>query len=334
MAKKKTRKKKKPYKPKEKPTAFVVETALTVINDDKNEREGTRAANAVLAKDTIEYQTQVKRIFEYIREGLQPGEIQATLLIEDNELSPKQFQERLADAYKLAELAIYKDREYTFQLHMERYEKLWNECIKLQHDNGVPLDPWKDKGFMNQRLIEALQQLQAKEKLIGLHDKSMILEVSQTSATVIEAESHRGNNLPGYDLDKMKLEDQIELLTLIREARTVPIEGIQRVVIKKTVIEIKEGERSEYQQVTNIDDVHKVKTHDIEFEEMPNDVVGQFQQIPDKVEEEEEVIGPMIEDLTEGKLEEKRNAEDVVKAIQETALDQLRQKLKKKKLGS
>jgi len=318
MAKK--RKKKKPYKKPERP-AFIAEQSLTVINDDKDERR-TKAKNAILQKDTIEYQEEIKHILELIKDGLAPGEIYATLLISDHELTDSAFNVMMRDAVTMAELAIYKDREYTFQLHMDRYEKMYHEAMKLEYDNGMPIDPIKGKAFMISRLIDATAQLQAKEKLIGLHDKSLTLELTQTQTTVVEKEETRGSIIPGYDIEQLKLEDQIELLSLIKEARTVPIEGIQRVVIKKTVIEINQGERSEYQ---------KVETKDIEFEEMPDDVVSKFEKLPDKKKDEEPDMGTVaIEDLTGG--QKGKSVDEIREIMQNNALDELKKKIKSKKL--
>lgn len=284
-------------------------------------------------KKSPQYINKVERIFEYVKEGAKAKEIFAIFLAENNNLTYEKFTEMVDDAHKLAEASIHLDREYTFQLHMNRYEKLYEEAMKMETHDGIPFNNRKHWNAKCMQYIAALNALQAKEKLLGLHDKSMVIEINNNKAFVVEKEEKRGL-LPGYDLDKLTLEEQKELLTIIQEARTVPIEGIQRVTVKQTVIEIntQTGERNQYTKQTNIDNVEKVNIEDIEFEEMPNNVVKDFEKLPDKSEEEEIDLGSMrIEDLTEGKLEN-RKGKEVVNEVNNNLLEELRKrKLQKKK---
>lgn len=310
------------------------DTRLTFVNDGIKRHEKGRQ---IQKRDTTEYQQLVDRVYEHIREGMRSNEIFATLLVEDDTLTDVKFSQILKDAYELAEVSLQKDREYTFQLHMERYEKMYEEAIKMTNSWGQPLDPKKDWAVINARYIAALKQLEAKERLIGLHDKSLILELTEQRATVLEKEETRSGHILGYDLDKLTLEEQIELLQYIKDCRTVPVEGIQRVVIKKTVIEINTdtGERNVNYVSKNINEVNKVKIQDIEFEEMPDNVIDKFQAIEDVKEEEEIDNGSIhVEDLTNGLLEgEQKQGEDVVKSVQLNAVEQLKKKLKESKIG-
>src|SRR5690554_7481693 len=59
--------------------------------------------------------------------------------------------------------------------------------------------------------------------------------------------------------------------TTLFRSRTVPLEGIQRVMIKTTKIEIATGN-----VVENVQAIDQTETVDIQFEEMPEDVVSKF----------------------------------------------------------
>jgi hypothetical protein len=283
-------------------------------------------------KDSEEFKRQVNAVYELIKQGMRSNEIFANMLVDHEDMNEYFFKVLLEEAYRLAEAGLHKDREYTFQLHMERYEKMYEESMKMFNSWNQPLDPKKDWNIILKKYISAMRALEAKEHLIGLHDKSMVIEFNDQKATVIEKEELRGNPLPGIQLDNLTLAEQIELLDYIREARTIPMEGIQRVVVKQTKIEINmtDGTRTVGTDVKKIDDVES-HIQDIEFEEMPEDVVSRFQKIPDKEPPIEEV-GPgsvHVEDLTDGKTNSGKSGDDVIQKVKMSALDQLRKKLGK-----
>lgn len=274
----------------------------------------------------------VDEVYSLIKQGMRSNEIYANMLVDHEDMNEYFFNVLLEEAYTIAEAGLHKDREYTFQLHMERYEKMYEESMKMYNSWNQPLDPKKDWNIILKKYISAMRALEAKEHLIGLHDKSMVIEFNDQKATVIEKDELRGNPLPGIQLDNLTLAEQIELLDYIREARAIPIEGIQRVIIKQTKIEINmsDGTRMVGTDVKSIDDVES-HVQDIEFEEMPEDVVSRFQKIPDKEPPIEE-IGPgsiHVEDLTDGKANNGKTGDDVVQKVKLSALDQLRKKLGK-----
>lgn len=312
-----------------------INTRLTLISDGVNKQDYHKTT--VYKRETIVYQKQVDRIYEYLRDGMASNEIYATFLSEDDKISEVQFSDMLTDAYKIAEVSLQKDREYVFQLHMDRYEKIYEESMKLTNSWGLPLDIKKDWQIIRARYISALTALEAKEKLIGLHDKSVVLEFNNQKAVVAEKEENRGNSLIGYSVEQLSLEEQVELLGYLKACRTVPIEGIQRVVIKRTIIEINpiDGTRNVNQSIINIDEVEKIKIQDIEYEEMPKNVVKDFKEIPDKEDEEENNMGSMIiEDLTKNTKKELKSGKDVAEAVNKNIISELKERMKKKNLDN
>ncbi len=270
----------------------------------------------------------IERVHNYIRDGMRADEIKAMLVVEDEELNDFRFDQLLDEVYIVAEMALLKDRDYVFQLHMNRYEAIYAECIKLQDQYGIPLLMPNDYKIIRARYIAALMALKNKEDLLGLHDKSMVIEFNDQKAIVIDNEPKRGNPTIGYDFDKLSLEEMKELLEIIRSCRTVPIQGIERVVIKQTKIEINMGtlDRNQMQITKNIDNVQHVQ--DIIFEEMPPDVLSKVEDVtpPDDVIEVEKSI---IEDLTGGLAEKAKPANHQIDAIQRNLLEELKKKMKK-----
>src|SRR4051812_26658550 len=95
-------------------------TRRSVLNDEMRKKTGNKGQPAVHKRDTVEYQQKVERVYDYIKQGFASNEIYATLLSEDNDLGEDSFMELMKDAYYFAETSLQKDREFVFQLHMER----------------------------------------------------------------------------------------------------------------------------------------------------------------------------------------------------------------------
>lgn len=295
-------------------------TRKTFLNDKpKKKGQGTHKVHKI---DTPEYQGKVEMVYEYIKQGMRSNEIYALMMVEDEKLTERAFHELLRHAYLYAENALHRDREYVFQLHMDRYERTYEKNLVMVDSWNNPLDPKKHWHIMVAKYVNALKALESKEKLVGLHDKSVSLEFTDQKVIIEEKEDDRGK-IPGYDINKLSFEEQKELLALIKECRTVPIEGIQRVVIKKTVIEINTdtGDRT-------VEDV--VETEDIPYEELHDEVVSKMQVETTPKEEDEIPAGPLLIDSV--KITKKpKQAEDVERTLQKSALDVFREKLKQKK---
>lgn len=292
----------------------------TFLNDKpKKKGQGTHKVRLI---DTPEYQVKVALVYDYIKQGMRSNEIYAMMMVEDETLTEKSFLEILKYSYAYAENALHKDRDYVFQLHMDRYERLYEKSIIMVNSYNQPLDVRQHWHIMVAKYINALKALESKEKLIGLHDKSMSIEFYDQKVLIEEKGTDRGE-IPGYNIEKLNLNEQKQLLDLIKEARTVPVEGIQRVVIKKTTIEIN-VETGDRKQVQN------VETHDIGFEEMPADVVSKMINVPDPEEEVQPHMGPVLIDDIKEKIQNK-DAEDIKDKINKKTVDLFKEKLKEKR---
>lgn len=310
------------------------ELVHTFLNDDDPKLEGQGHQGARLI-DTKQYQKKIEEIYEMLKEGIPPSEILASLMIDDDEMTEGKFIPLLKHAYTYADNVLHKDREYIFRLHMSRYEKIYRECMVMTDKWNRPLDPkTKDWPIIVGKYLSAMKALKAKEDLLGLHEKSFVIEFNDTKATVVnKEEAFRGLNIPGYDLFKLSLEEQIELLSLIKEIRTVPIHGIQRLVVRKTVVQITEGNMSTMEKKVNIDDINTV---DAVFQgELPEDVVSKFEEIVP--EPDPEIPGLSDNVIVDGRSEEEKShmpksAEEVSFSFnRKNVFEDLKKKLKDKK---
>ncbi len=303
-------------------------TRRTILNDYV--REKSQGVKPVQLVDTVEYQEKVYKIYECIKDGMASREIYATMLVEDSQLGEQQFAAMLRHAFDVAENSLQKDREYVFKLHMERYEDMYFKSMKMEDMWGKPLDHRANREhwpIMVAKLSNALKIMRSKEDLLGLHDKKVVLEFNDQKALVVDNDSDQGlkGEVPGYDLDELSLEEQLELLRLIQQTRTVPIEGIQRVVVKQLKIEIntETGERLQSMVTKNIDDVK-----DITFEEMPPNVLAETKTIV----REEEYVEPEGDIFIDQKPNIRgRELSEVAGDINQRQLEKFRAKLKSRR---
>ncbi len=307
----------------------VVRKVKTFLNDDELTRKKGQGSHEVHLIDTPEYQALVERVYFHLKDGLRSNEIFAMLSVEDESMTEVKFTDLIKYAYAFSENAMMKDREIMFQTHMARYEHIYQKAMSMQgfwHGSTLDKKNSKDIQQIMTKYSQAMAALKGKEELIGLHDKKVVVEFNDHVATVVEKQSMIGREgIPGYTLDNLTLEEQIELLSLIKEARTIPIEGIQRVVIKQRKIEIDiNGNRQIVEEIRNID---KVNVAHATYEEMPVSTIGKYKNI----EAEEAVIisDPLVKDARPKDLPIPKGALQVQEKIQSGVMDKLKEKLKK-----
>jgi hypothetical protein len=298
---------------------------------DKPKKEGQGSHSALQIEDP-KYQRIIKKTFEYLKQGMRSNEILATLMVEDNSMTETKFDRILQFTYQYADNELQKDREYLFQLHMDRYEKLYEQCMTMNDSWHRPLDPIKDWAIMVMKFKAALKALKAKEDLLGLHDKSMMLEFTNHQAVVVERETLRGgaNKVGGYDLELLTDDELVELVELIKVTRTVPLEGVQRIIVKQTKIEIDiNGNRSQHEEIQSTDDVNSV----VVYEDMPEQVFDKFEDVtvdPDRILPLDE---KNVKDDVPIELRGKPKVElvDLQDRLKKQSLEQLKQRLKRSK---
>ena len=255
---------------------------------------------------------RTRDIYERLLEGYSRKEVHSHIIFNYPELKSARSRENaIHDAYKYAEVEAFKDKEYTFHTHIDRYDKMYKESMVMENQYGTPLDPTEDWQLMVAKYSNALKALKMKEQLLGLHDKNVSIEINNRMATVITNTQETRGAMGGYDFSKLNLNEKIELLELVKLARK-PVDGIFPVLIKQNEISVTIGG----------DLFEEEETEEVEYEELPEEVVTKFQKKQREVDDR-----PEIDKLKESAL----SPDDVVAKLHQTAKEEFLKVIKNKK---
>jgi len=226
--------------------------------------------------ESDQFKRHINRAIELINKGWRSTQVFADIVSVWPEHNSWFHDVLMRKAYEQIRNTLHKDREYIFQLHMNRYEELYQQAMIMEDHYNRPLEIKRDWKVISYKLQTALKILKQKEELIGLHNKDVVIEIENNNTTVINDKSG------GIVLMKLTLDERIELLNYLRQARTVPIEGERQILIK----------------TKNTSTVQAIeKPIDVEYEEMPDKVIDKM--IDDKgVAKIHYIEAPMIEDFT------------------------------------
>lgn len=253
---------------------------------------------------------RTRDIYERLLEGYSRKEVHSHIIFNYPELKSARSRENaIHDAYKYAEVEAFKDKEYTFHTHIDRYDKMYKESMVMESYNGTPLDPVEDWQLIVAKYSSALKALKMKEQLLGLHDKNISIEINNRVATVINNTQETRGAIGGYDFSKLTLNEKIELLELIKLSRKA-LDGIFPVLIKENEV------------VVTINDEVIQETEDVEYEELPEEVVTKFQKKSPKLDSR-----PEIDKLKENAL----SPDDVLAKLHQTAKEEFLKVIKNKK---
>lgn len=259
----------------------------------------------------------IERAKELLFKGHTQAEIHVDLLCIDSKLRKAAFDEIIAEAYKQLYKALHRDREYIFQLHMSRYEELYKRSTDMVDKHGMSLNAKDNWPIIVGRYQTAMRILKLKEDLLGVHNKDLVIEIENNNTTIID-DGESGK----IKMKDLTLEEKIELLSMLKEIRTVPIEGDRQIVIKKKTL-------NETNEVTEETQSFQESAIDIQYEEMPEKVIDKIK--PDQEEEEVKYIqSPVVEDYVDRSIANK-TLEQVTGAIN-TDLKEKFEKLMSRKL--
>lgn len=268
--------------------------------------------------DTPKFQGYVDQLADLVCKGWKHFELYAEIISQEPDLKDSAFNKLLMRAYAKVRNKLHRDREYIFQLHLQRYEELYKRAMDMTDKSMIELDERKHVGPILSKIGDAMKTLKYKEELVGLHDKSLVLEVTTDETTVVQSniDAYKGS---GYDLSKLSLQEKVELLQLLNEARVTPVEGIRQTMIKKvTVTTVSSGESE-----TND------KPIDIAYEEMPEKVIDKLQQTSDD-EKEMYIESLIIEDLVDRTVKTK-SLEELHESIDESLKAKFEKAMRRRK---
>jgi len=259
----------------------------------------------------------VRRTQELLFQGFNLTEIKTQLQSITDKLSIAQFDEVVREAYKNLYKTIHRDREFLFQLHMNRYEDLYRRSVTMTDRFGRALDANKNRDAMVYKASLAMKILKQKEELVGLHNNDLYIEIDNQVTGVEDKETYP------VRLAKIPLAERIELLALIKKSRAVQIEGDRQIIIKKKVL-------TEDGKIVTETSTHFASEAivDIKYEEMPEAVIDKIQDIATE-KDEEYMTSPIIIDNVDRNLRGK--GLDELKNTIDTKLKETFEKLIKRK---
>lgn len=248
-----------------------------------------------------EKKKRIEEVSLMLEKGNAPREC-IEYLVTKYEIHPKNARNYLTEVYKLAEANAHKEKDFVFSVHMERYEKIYASAI-WRINAMVPPEPDQYKA-LTFAFREAMQALQAKEKLLGLHSKLVRIEVTNTVAT-IEMEQVKGP-IKGYDYKKLSIEELMEMSILFEKGRLASVDGILPVRYKTY-----EGFDFEEAVVVEVED-----------DQLPEKVTDKF--VQDNEQSQERAL------KEETKVETGSTLLDLKSKLHKTALDQYKEAMRRK----
>jgi len=172
------------------------------------------------------------------------------------------------DANKKATSQINRSMSYVFNLHVRRYEKIYQDCMDDISDWRTRLEfKGRHFKFIRSKILIGLKAMKAKEELLGMHSNAMEVNISSDSVSMKRKRSHKEGLIP-YRVDNLSHDEKKELLKLIQKTKISPVEGVHPLIFKKVDFEAV--------KVLNVRGVGSTNTQDISFEELPPDKVSQF----------------------------------------------------------
>lgn len=201
----------------------------TIWEDGRKGQNITDDFRRMVMESKIERQEKVNYAFDLLKQDYSFVEAQRIL---EEKLGAKPYAARnyLRDAYK--KIDAYLDREYNVVVatHLARYEKIYKEAITtittLKEDNVELFGKIAPAKYM-----EALEAMYGKERLIGLHDKAIEVDVTNTNIHFKQKPSE-------FQLSRLTDSEKDELLTLLRESRVGEIDGIYPTIKKQRTLDV------------------------------------------------------------------------------------------------
>jgi hypothetical protein len=166
----------------------------------------------------IHHQDKVQEIVSLMRQKQTSIQLHSYLK-EKHNCSHDTTMRIMMDANSLVRHEFELDRKYIVDIHMMRYEQLYESNINPDLEK-VP--PGYRKAVLCEHYINAMETLFQKEKLLGIHTKKFKLKINS-----LKVNEHKGAD---FNMSSLSLKEQLEVISLLNKAK--PIEKLVRDVIK------------------------------------------------------------------------------------------------------
>lgn len=123
----------------------------------------------------------------------------------------------IKSVYLSEEIAQQTNQKYILNLHVERYEKLYSKEVDLTDYQGYPIE---DRSIIAAKLFAAIKSLKMKEEIIGMNSPKSLQMISSFIASKFQ-------NNEEFNISAINIDEQIELLALMRKIRMNSNDGVQ-----------------------------------------------------------------------------------------------------------
>jgi hypothetical protein len=156
--------------------------------------------------------SKVHEILSLMKKGKVTSEIR-DIFNEAHPESAKIFSMVSSSARKLLIKEFEQEKKHLIDQHILRYDSIYKSKLKDIETRVKAISPQFRFAFLDGEYSTALDSLQAKEKLLGLHTKTFKLEINNYF------EKKQTLNKPEFDFTKLTLTEKIELRELIRKLK-------------------------------------------------------------------------------------------------------------------
>lgn len=152
--------------------------------------------------------TQLEYIIRLLRTGHTESE-SSDILLQQN-IAPHTILELLTKAKLSISRDFTKDKDYIVGQHVKRYD---TDIQRLLHYTPRTLNPQKAVELKTNAYLRMIETMGQKEKLLGYHAKNFNIKINNETIVTVKEKKKKWN------LEKLSLEEKIELLRLISKAK-------------------------------------------------------------------------------------------------------------------
>lgn len=216
---------------------------------------------------------EVYKVIDWMREGRSnewcTQALRETINERTNRVYAPRFVENIVTtAHQLIDM-WYRNQIYQIEkIHICRYNKIIINRLNRNYDNYPSSKPWLATQAESADLNIALQALKQKETLLGMHRKTFRL-IFNSQTNIINGKSTPKQKEPKINLDKLTLDEQIELLQLLDKTSKSENElfGVILKENKKIVEDI--STEAETVETTNINYIEQFKPRESSLSKNP-----------------------------------------------------------------
>lgn len=211
--------------------------------------------------------TELKNAISLLRKGISEGEIQRQLRKKYPKLTENQITSIVTTAVKQIVDNNFIAAEEIIPIHLNRYNKQIEELLAVKDaddliagsDEELHFDSKTYYQLRNKKIrafSDCLNAMRQKEELLQLHDINFTLNLNSEERIIIQ------DRKPEINLNKLTLEEQVELYNLLKKCRI----DVSEVIGIKTNAQVVEDIPIEEVNLSDMPNINFIKTEVLQEE--------------------------------------------------------------------